>query len=83
MKMIPLGFSGGGEYIQSSEDTFFSVFQILKAVCLELQPWLCSAYFCDFHDNPDFGSDREDYGRNRSSQLLLDTAPYYGEDDQF
>ncbi len=31
MKMIPLGFSGGGEYIQSSEDTFFSVFHITYA----------------------------------------------------
>lgn len=27
-KMLPFGFSGGGEYIQSSEDTFFSVFHI-------------------------------------------------------
>ena len=23
VKMVPFGFSGGGEYIQSSEDTFF------------------------------------------------------------
>lgn len=28
IKMIPFGFSGGGEYIQSSEYTFFSVFHI-------------------------------------------------------
>lgn len=28
IKMIPFGFSGGDEYIQSSEDTFFSVFPI-------------------------------------------------------
>lgn len=28
IKMIPFGFSGGDEYIQSSEDTFFSVFHI-------------------------------------------------------
>lgn len=28
IKMIPFGFSGGSEYIQSSEDTFFSVFHI-------------------------------------------------------
>jgi len=83
--MIPFGFSGGGEYIQSSEDTFFFCipYHICKAVCLELHPWLYSAYFCDFHDNPDFGSDGEAYGRNRSNQLLLDTAPYYGEDDKF
>ena len=30
-KMIPFGFSGGGEYIQSNEDTFFSVFRITYA----------------------------------------------------
>lgn len=85
VKMVPFGFSGGGEYIQSSEDTFFFriPYHICKAVCLELQPWLYRAYFCDFHDNPDFGSDGEDYGRNRSSQLLLDIAPYHGEDDKF
>jgi len=28
IKMIPFGFSGGSEYIQSNEDTFFSVFHI-------------------------------------------------------
>ncbi len=28
VKMMPFGFSGAGEYIQSSEDTFFSVFHI-------------------------------------------------------
>lgn len=28
VKMIPFGFSGGDEFIQSSEDTFFSVFPI-------------------------------------------------------
>lgn len=28
IKMIPFGFSGSDEYIQSSEDTFFSVFHI-------------------------------------------------------
>ncbi len=28
IKMIPFGFWGGSEYIQSSEDTFFSVFHI-------------------------------------------------------
>ncbi len=28
VKMIPFGFSGGGEYIQSNADTFFSVFHI-------------------------------------------------------
>lgn len=28
VKMIPFGFSGGNEYIQSSEDTFFSIFHI-------------------------------------------------------
>lgn len=50
---------------------------------MELQPWLYSAYFGGFHDNPDFCFDGEDYGRNRSSQLLLDIAPYHGEDDQF
>ncbi len=31
VKMIPFGFSGCGEYIQSSEDTFFSVFRITYA----------------------------------------------------
>ncbi len=39
MKMIPFGFSGGGEYIQSSEDTFFSVFRITYA---KQFAWNCS-----------------------------------------
>lgn len=39
VKMIPFGFSGGGEYIQSSEDTFFSVFHITYA---EQFAWNCS-----------------------------------------
>ena len=39
VKMIPLGFSGGGEYIQSSEDTFFSVFHITYA---KQFVWNCS-----------------------------------------
>lgn len=38
-KMIPFGFSGGGEYIQSNEDTFFSVFRITYA---EQFVWNCS-----------------------------------------
>lgn len=38
-KMIPFGFSGGGEYIQSNEDTFFSVFHITYA---EQFVWNCS-----------------------------------------
>lgn len=38
IKMIPFGFSGGGEYIQSSEDTFFSVFHITYA---EQFMWNC------------------------------------------
>lgn len=39
VKMIPFGFSGGGEYIQSSEDTFFSVFHITYA---KQFVWNCS-----------------------------------------
>lgn len=39
VKMIPFGFSGGGEYIQSSEDTFFSVFRITYA---KQFAWNCS-----------------------------------------
>lgn len=38
-KMIPFGFSGGGEYIQSNEDTFFSVFHITYA---KQFVWNCS-----------------------------------------
>lgn len=60
MKMTPFGFSGGGEYKQSSEDTFF-LYSICKAVCSELWPWLYSPYFCGFHDNPDFGFAGEDH----------------------
>lgn len=39
VKMFPFGFSGYGEYIQSSEDTFFSVFHITYA---EQFVWNCS-----------------------------------------
>lgn len=39
VKMIPFGFSGGGEYIQSNEDTFYSVFHITYA---EQFVWNCS-----------------------------------------
>ena len=39
VKMVPFGFSGGGEYIQSSEDTFFSVFHITYA---KQFAWNCS-----------------------------------------
>ena len=39
VKMIPFGFSGSGEYIQSSEDTFFSVFHITYA---KQFVWNCS-----------------------------------------
>ena len=39
VKMIPFGFSGGGEYIQSNEDTFFSVFHITY---VEQFVWNCS-----------------------------------------
>ena len=39
VKMFPFGFSGYGEYIQSSEDTFFSVFHITYA---EQFAWNCS-----------------------------------------
>ena len=39
VKMAPFGFSGGGEYIQSSEDTFFSVFSITYA---KQFAWNCS-----------------------------------------
>lgn len=39
VETIPFGFSGGGEYIQSSEDTFFSVFHITYA---EQFAWNCS-----------------------------------------
>ena len=67
-KMIPFGFSGGGEYIQSNEDTFFSVFRITYA---EQFVWNLSRGYI------------EDYGRNRSRRLLLDLAPYHGEDDKF
>lgn len=38
-KMIPFGFSGGGEYIQSNEDTFFSVFRITY---IQQFVWNCS-----------------------------------------
>lgn len=39
VRMIPFGFSGSGEYIQSSEDTFFSVFHITYA---KQFVWNCS-----------------------------------------
>ena len=39
VKMIPFGFSGGGEYIQSNEETFYSVFHITYA---EQFVWNCS-----------------------------------------
>ena len=39
VKMIPFGFSGGGEYIQSNEETFYSVFHITYA---EQFAWNCS-----------------------------------------
>lgn len=39
VKMIPFEFSGGGEYIQSNEETFYSVFHITYA---EQFVWNCS-----------------------------------------
>ncbi len=39
VKMIPFGFSGGGEYIKSNEETFYSVFHITYA---EQFVWNCS-----------------------------------------
>ncbi|MCI8530386.1 MAG: hypothetical protein HFH82_14780 [Lachnospiraceae bacterium] len=71
-KMIPFGFSGGGEYIQSNEDTFFlySISHMQGSLSGTAAVAIYSACFCYFHDNPEFGSDGEGYGRNCSSQLL-------------